>query len=194
MYVSNIAGVFMKSQMDVAIKIEIDDREHDKHRSNLAIEKHCYDDMGVQRKCHFSPISNKTDATILTDPIDFNSSLVGVPQIIYFGDNEHDQEKIMVMEMLGLNLDKMFIQSKLNFSLERIHWIAKQLVSVEYHRVYCQIYTNSILRLCQIDRMQTVHEAGWVYVDIKPENFAVGKYDSWLIYIFGKNEDNRENA
>lgn len=120
----------MKSQMDVAIKIEIDDREHDKHRSNLAIEKHCYDDMGVQRKCHFSPISNKTDATILTDPIDFNSSLVGVPQIIYFGDNEHDQEKIMVMEMLGLNLDKMFIQSKLNFSLERIHWIAKQLVSV----------------------------------------------------------------
>lgn len=70
----NISGVFMKSQMDVAIKIEVDDRVHDKHRSNLAIEKLCYDDMGVQRKCNFPSIaiSNTTDVTPLTDPIDFN--------------------------------------------------------------------------------------------------------------------------
>lgn len=93
--------------------------------------------------------------------------------------------------MLGLNLDKMFIQSKLNFSLERIHWIAKQLVSVRMSSCLLLNLYNSILRLGQIDRMQTVHEAGWVYVDIKPENFAVGKYDSWLIYIFGRNEVNR---
>lgn len=52
-YVSFVIGVFMKTQMSVAIKIEIDDPEkHDKDRLSLAIEKDCYDDMGVQRKCN----------------------------------------------------------------------------------------------------------------------------------------------
>lgn len=54
----DIVGVYLKTQMDVAIKIEIDDRENDKDRSNLAIEKNVYDDMGVQRKWHFG--NNKT--------------------------------------------------------------------------------------------------------------------------------------
>lgn len=41
----------MKTQMSVAIKIEIDDPEKDdKDRMSLATEKNCYDDMGVQRK------------------------------------------------------------------------------------------------------------------------------------------------
>lgn len=48
--VFSIVGVYLKTQMEVAIKIETDDRENDKHRSNLAIEKSCYDDLGVQRK------------------------------------------------------------------------------------------------------------------------------------------------
>lgn len=41
----------MNTEMDVAIKIESKDKEMRKNQSNLAIEKNCYDDMGVQRKC-----------------------------------------------------------------------------------------------------------------------------------------------
>lgn len=58
--------------------------------------------------------------------VDFSS--VGFPQIIYFGDHEAGDEKIMIMEMLGPNLDKIFIAANLNFSIAKIRWIAKQLV------------------------------------------------------------------
>lgn len=64
-------------------------------------------------------------------------SPVGFPQIIYFGDHEDGNEKIMIMEMLGPNLDKIFIAADLNFSLDRIRWIAKQLVSdISMHTSY----------------------------------------------------------
>lgn len=46
----NIVGAYMKTQMDVAVKIESKDQEDRKNRSNLAIEKNCYDDIGVHRK------------------------------------------------------------------------------------------------------------------------------------------------
>lgn len=53
---------------------------------------------------------------------------VGLPQMIYYGDHEDGHDKIMIMEMLGLNLDKMFQQADYEFSIETIRWIAKQLV------------------------------------------------------------------
>lgn len=46
----NIVGVYMKTQIDVAIKIETDDQNDEGGRKGLATEKHCYDDMGAQRK------------------------------------------------------------------------------------------------------------------------------------------------
>lgn len=97
----------------------------------------------------------------------------------------------MIMEMLGLNLDKMFIEANLHFSIEKIHWISKQLVSdslVITFKGYCQCVYKFLWQffLLQIDRIETIHKSGWVFVDVKPENFAIGKYDTWLIYIFGK--------
>lgn len=115
---------------------------------------------------------------------------VGIPQILYFGEHEEDEDKIMIMEMLGVNLDKMFTDADLNFSIEKIRWIAKQLVSDGQH-VFCISLGKRMLLTCflflhQIDRIETIHKAGWVYIDIKPENFAIGKHDTWLIYMFGK--------
>lgn len=66
--------------------------------------------------------------------------LVGFPQIIYFGDHEDGDEKIMIMEMLGPNLDKIFIAADLNFSLERVRWIAKQVVSnISLHTAHAPV-------------------------------------------------------
>lgn len=71
------------------------------------------------------PWPNETDMELNK----FDCSLVGIPQILYYGDHEDGEERIMIMEMLGLNLDKIFIESNYHFSIEKIHWISKQLVS-----------------------------------------------------------------
>lgn len=48
----NIVGVYMKTQMDVAIKIETDDHRDEGGEKTLPKEKRCYDDIGAQRKWH----------------------------------------------------------------------------------------------------------------------------------------------
>lgn len=118
--------------MDVAIKIETNDLSDEDRVESLPTEKHCYDDMGAQRKWHFWQHYIRYRIKLYSS--DF--SLVGIPQILYYGDHEDGDERIMVMEMLGPNLDKMFVEANLHFTIEKIHWIAKQLVNTS--EIDCQ--------------------------------------------------------
>lgn len=77
----------------------------------------------------------------------------GVPKMIFSGmDGEHH---VLVMEMLGPNLEKLLIKCKRKFTLKTTIQVAIQL----------------------IDRIQFIHETRLLHRDIKPENFVIGKLD-----------------
>ena len=77
----------------------------------------------------------------------------GIPKMIFSGmDGEHH---VLVMEMLGPNLEKLLIKCKRRFTLKTTMQIAIQL----------------------IDRIQFIHETRLLHRDIKPENFVIGKLE-----------------
>jgi serine/threonine protein kinase len=56
-----------------------------------------------------------------------NVRVVGLPEIKYFGIDQQDQ--VMVMQLLGPSLEKLFVSCGRNFSLPTILLLALQLVS-----------------------------------------------------------------
>ena len=62
----------------------------------------------------------------------------------------------MVIELLGPNLQQVFEMCRYVFSLKTVLMIGFQL----------------------LDRIETIHDQGLVYRDIKPENFLLGKKNS----------------
>ena len=76
----------------------------------------------------------------------------GLPHIIQFIDNVPQRTHIMVMELLGPDLRCLLIDCGGTFSLKTVLQIGVQL----------------------IDRMELVHDLGFLHRDIKPHNFAIG--------------------
>ena len=76
---------------------------------------------------------------------------LGIPKLIYFG--KSGTRNVIVMEMLGQNLEKLFNVCNRHFGLKTVTQIAVQL----------------------LDRIEFIHSKGLLHRDIKPENFVIGK-------------------
>lgn len=76
--------------------------------------------------------------------------VVGIPKIHYFG--VEGDFNILVMEILGPNLEDLFKYCDKKFSLKTISMIAIELV----------------------ERIEYIHRKGFIHRDIKPENFLIG--------------------
>ncbi|KAK2947375.1 putative Casein kinase I [Blattamonas nauphoetae] len=74
----------------------------------------------------------------------------GIPKIHYFG--ETNAYSVVIMDLLGKNLDSIFVAAKRTLPL----------------RTIC------ILGIQMISRMQTFHEKKFIHRDVKPENFLIG--------------------
>ncbi|KAJ3442284.1 casein kinase i-like protein [Anaeramoeba flamelloides] len=81
----------------------------------------------------------------------FLSGNPGIPNILHFGKDKY--EHFLIMDYLGPNLESLFKYCNRKFSLKTVLMIADQI-------------------LC---RLQLVHSKSFVYRDIKPENFVIGR-------------------
>lgn len=78
---------------------------------------------------------------------------VGIAKVYFFG--SVDNYEVLVMELLGPNLDDMFQLCRGRFSLKTVYMLAQEmLLRVEY-----------------------LHRNGYIHRDMKPENFALGIND-----------------
>ncbi|KAG1053847.1 hypothetical protein G6F43_004101 [Rhizopus delemar] len=76
---------------------------------------------------------------------------VGVPNAYYFG--QERKYNVLVIDLLGPNLEDMFEMCERRFSIK----------------------TVALLAIHMITLIQSVHEKGLVFRDIKPDNFLLGK-------------------
>ena len=84
----------------------------------------------------------------------------GIPKIYNFIENKFNN--VLIMEMLGPSLEKLFNKNKKKFSLLTIVMIMEQLLY----------------------RIEYIHSKNLVHRDIKPDNFLIGKGDkNNIIYV-----------
>lgn len=89
-----------------------------------------------------------------------NLKNIRTPEIYsYFEEND---KRYLVMELLGNNLEKIFEKNRSRFSLQTVIKLA----------------------ISMIDMMEEIHKKGYVYRDVKPENFVI-KNNNLYILDFG---------
>ena len=96
----------------------------------------------------------------------------GFPKVYDF--YEDKRKNVLIMEMLGLSLEKLFNQRKKKFSLLTVIMIIEQILY----------------------RLEYIHSKNLVHRDIKPDNFLIGKgNNNKLIYVIdlGLSKKYREN-
>jgi serine/threonine protein kinase len=82
--------------------------------------------------------------------LDGNAPLIGIPLI--YSKFEEENSVVLEMELLGRDLDSLFVACKERFSLKTVLLIADQILT----------------------RLEFVHNHGVIHRDIKPENFLLG--------------------
>lgn len=78
------------------------------------------------------------------------SGMPGFPQVYYFG--QEGLHYVLIMDMLGPNLEDLFDLCSRKFSIKTVCMLAKQMIT----------------------RVQAIHEKSLIYRDIKPDNFLIG--------------------
>ncbi|QSL66022.1 hypothetical protein MERGE_003159 [Pneumocystis wakefieldiae] len=107
----------------------------------------------------------KSDAPQLRDEYRTYKLLVGslgIPHVYYFG--QEGLHNILVIDLLGPSLEDLFDWCGRRFTTKTVVMLAKQMLT----------------------RVQTIHEKNFIYRDIKPDNFLIGRpgtCNSNLIYI-----------
>ncbi|EIW84001.1 kinase-like protein [Coniophora puteana RWD-64-598 SS2] len=95
----------------------------------------------------------KSDAPQLRDEFRSYRTLngtVGVPQVHHFG--QEGLHNVLVIDLLGPNLEDLFDMCGRKFTLKTVCMAAKQMLT----------------------RIQSVHDKSLIYRDIKPDNFLIG--------------------
>ncbi|CAD8058209.1 unnamed protein product [Paramecium primaurelia] len=88
----------------------------------------------------------------------------GIPKVYWFG--QWEDKTVMVMELLGYNLEQLFNLVNRKFELKTMLMLIDQM----------------------LDIISLLHSKGYLYRDIKPENFLMGmnkKYNTIYIIDFG---------
>lgn len=107
----------------------------------------------------------KSDAPQLRDEYRTYKLLVGclgIPHVYYFG--QEGLHNILVIDLLGPSLEDLFDWCGRRFTTKTVVMLAKQMLT----------------------RVQTIHEKNFIYRDIKPDNFLIGRpgtSNSNLVYI-----------
>lgn len=85
---------------------------------------------------------------------------IGIPKVFWAGIS--GEYNVMVMELLGNNLEELFQSCDKKFSLKTVLMMSKQI----------------------IDRIHHFHNHNFIHRDVKPQNFVIGKNEnSHLIYL-----------
>lgn len=115
----------------------------------------------LEQKNHDSRLKSEYDIYL---KLKHNGVTFGIPKVICF--IETSQYNILIMELLGKNLDMLFEEYGKKFDIKTVLKIGIDILSL----------------------IKSVHNAGFIHRDIKPNNFMIGggsKKDKLYILDFG---------
>ena len=93
---------------------------------------------------------------------------LSIPEVLWWGHMPHGY--IIIMEALGADLERAHMERPELFPHFSVANLAVEMVRV------CLVLVSLCEHCIQIARMSTMHAAGILHADLKPQNFALGSY------------------